>query len=438
MGLRIMVNKKPTGSRFFCHRANRTILFELVWGALVAAVLGSSHPAHAQTPRLLSEADAIRSALERPEIADLVEAEKTRLQANAMARGVWANPEIAYEREQLPGDELEQALVISQSIDISGRRGLWRRAAEQHSQAAQLLSEASRVRIAADIRARFHAVLYRQTRVQIAGERLARLERALAVVDKRLVAGDASAYEQQRLGRELATARIERERETLARDRAWTRLATLIDVPTPSSWPRVTGRLLPASSIVTDSGDREMDRMVANRPDVRALDATLSALTLEERTSARGWIPRIGVSLGWRSVASADDTRHGFVAGLTVSVPIFARGHWRGEIARSRQRRAAAEKSLLIREASSTLAVTSAQTQRLIATAVQFREDSERAAKTLVRTAEVGYAGGELGLLELLDAYRSATDDALRVAELEYAARTVSIEMIAALGKETL
>ena len=40
-----------------------------------------------------------------------------------------------------------------------------------------------------------------------------------------------------------------------------------------------------------------------------------------------------------------------------------------------------------------------------------------------------GHAGGEFTLLELLDAYRGATDDALRALELAHAARTARIEL---------
>lgn len=55
-------------------------------------------------------------------------------------------------------------------------------------------------------------------------------------------------------------------------------------------------------------------------------------------------------------------------------------------------------------------------------------------AAELVRTAEAAYAGGELGILELLDAYRGALDAELQALELEWGARRARIEVDRALG----
>ncbi len=294
-----MVNKKPTQGRCFSRPpgvhagAQALVAFVVLLDGLAGGFIVSSVDmawADADQRALVSEADAVRIALSRPEVAARIEAEVAERQALAAERGAWSNPEIGYEREQLPGDELEQAVVASQSIDISGRRRLWRRAAQHHGRSARLRGEASRVQIAADIRVQFYAVLYRQTRAEIVASRVARLQHALGIVERRTAAGDASAYERLRLERELASARIEHTRETLARDRAWTGLATLLDLPAPPQvWPRVAGSLLPPVPLATQVDESNTGGQVSKRADVRALDATLDALALEQRTYNYDW-----------------------------------------------------------------------------------------------------------------------------------------------------
>jgi cobalt-zinc-cadmium efflux system outer membrane protein len=47
----------------------------------------------------------------------------------------------------------------------------------------------------------------------------------------------------------------------------------------------------------------------------------------------------------------------------------------------------------------------------------------------LVRTAKAAYKGGEIGILELLDAYREEADTLTRALELEKRARQAHIEL---------
>ncbi len=59
----------------------------------------------------------------------------------------------------------------------------------------------------------------------------------------------------------------------------------------------------------------------------------------------------------------------------------------------------------------------------------RFREDARAASADLVRIATAGYQGGEMTLLELLDAYRGAGDDELTALDLDQAARRARVEL---------
>ena len=66
---------------------------------------------------------------------------------------------------------------------------------------------------------------------------------------------------------------------------------------------------------------------------------------------------------------------------------------------------------------------------RLIQAAQRFRRDAVGESVALIRTAEAGYVGDELGILELLDAYRGAFDDEMTALDLEFASRRARIEL---------
>ena len=70
----------------------------------------------------------------------------------------------------------------------------------------------------------------------------------------------------------------------------------------------------------------------------------------------------------------------------------------------------------------------------LAAAAARLRSDGAKAHPALIRTAEAAYAGGELGLLELLDAHDAVTQDQLRALDLERAARAAALELRALTG----
>jgi cobalt-zinc-cadmium efflux system outer membrane protein len=71
---------------------------------------------------------------------------------------------------------------------------------------------------------------------------------------------------------------------------------------------------------------------------------------------------------------------------------------------------------------------------RLTQSARSFAGKTKDASAQLVRSAEASYRGGEIGVLELLDAYRSGRDDKLRRLDLEVEARRARIVLDATVG----
>ena len=390
---------------------------------LILALLLLAAPASAAP---LTVEDAVRRALARPQLAAIVDGAAGAAAAEADARGRSANPELAYEHEQLFGSgSLEQAVVLSQRFDLGGVRSRRARAGRKRVEIARVEGVARRVGIEADVRGRFSNVQFRQRRHEVVQGWASRLERVHEVIVQREAAGEASMYDRKRIARELTRARAEVDVEATEREVAWMRLDALVNLgEAAQGWPRVAGDALPASA---PAGGHDL----TTRPDLRLLALDAAAAELDREAAERMAIPDLVVSAGWRSAAE-DTRRHGFVAGLALDLPIFEDGRAQAAGARASQARALARRDLDLGEAGLEIEAARTRAARLTAAARAFHGTSAQAAAELVRTAELSYAGGELGLLELLDAYRGAADDALRVLELDRAARDAATTLWAA------
>jgi cobalt-zinc-cadmium efflux system outer membrane protein len=76
------------------------------------------------------------------------------------------------------------------------------------------------------------------------------------------------------------------------------------------------------------------------------------------------------------------------------------------------------------------------QATRLRQAAVTFADQSPPASEDLVRIAETAYRGGEIGILELLDAYRSRLEAHTESLELQMKARRARIELDTLVGAD--
>ncbi len=362
-------------------------------------------------------------ALERAELRAALATDADHASALEALPGVWPNPELELAHEQA-GDDSEQAAVLSQRFDVSGRRGRLQAAARERARAVALRGEAARQEVAAAVRARCSEVVHAQARHAVLVEWRERLGGALRTIAQREAAGEASAYDRGRLERELRGASVEVELVEVDREAAWLRLTRLAGELPEGDWPRLVAPALPEPP----AGDPN------ERPSLQALDAEAVAAGMEREAASRRGIPGLGLSAGWKSVATQQRS-HGFVAALSVELPVFDGGGAEGDAARADQARLRARLALSRSQAAAEVTALRREVTLRIALARRFRAEGLGASATLARIAEVAYAGGELDLLELLDAHRGVTEDALRALRLERAARDAVIALRAATGR---
>jgi cobalt-zinc-cadmium efflux system outer membrane protein len=308
------------------------------------------------------------------------------------------------------------------------------RAGEERAEAAERSGHIARVHLASRARLIFFETLLAQRRTEALESWLEGLSNALTIVEARERSGDAAAYERDRLERELtsARARIAIEDATGRRLRGVLGGLLALDDQRFTASGTVEGSILPRDALPPVD---DLLARVEQRPDLLAIGAQVEAARLEERAAARGWAPSLTLEGGWRAVDQGDVRAHGYLVSAALTLPFLDHDQAARRYAAAEQRIGRAQRELVLDQARGAIAGLHAEVHALTETARRFREESEAARQSLVRSVESAYRGDEASLLELLDVRRSVLDDELQVLELEMAARRARIELDLTIGR---
>lgn len=390
---------------------------------LMLGVLVSTTAAHAQTiSNVLTEDDAVRIAQASQSVVALNAAQLDLARSEVERERRWPNPTLDYTRES--AGQAEQFLTLSQSFDVSGRRALRRRAAELRVEAAQQEVASQQLDLARMVRSEFSRAVNQQELVRALTEWTRKIRAAADTAARLQAGGEVSGYDRRRLERERigAEARLAAERGALVA--AQRRLAGLLGVA------QLEGVTLQRPIAPEIPADAELTLRIERRPDVAAIAKRIEAATLDQQAAQRWRVPLFDLTAGMKNTEAAS----GAILGAGVSLPIFNRNQ--EELLRANAELAilGAQRTLLVTRARGEAGGLAAEARELRNAARLFREQALPTSERLTATAEAAYRGGEVGILELLDAYRTALDAEVEAAELEQRAREAEIELTRALG----
>jgi cobalt-zinc-cadmium efflux system outer membrane protein len=374
----------------------------------------------------ITEEQAVRQFLATSPMAQVWQSHVDIARAEWRGRTLLANPSVAASQEDAAGSR-DQFLTFQQTLPVTGRLNLLRRAGTQAMTVARSEAERRRQIAVADFRKAFLDLAAAQQRAEVLRANSARLEELVRVLREREAAGEGSGFDVLRAERELADAGADAALARVAVEQARARLASFAPGIAAATIATVElpGGLPPIATAVAQAAEQ--------RPDNRATRAQEELFQAQRSAASREAIPEPTISAGLKRTTVAGVADTGYVAGLTIPLPVFNRGQADVQRFTSEGRRAAAERLLLERQIEAEVRSTHAAATQGLQLA---REYDTGAASEFLRSAEAAYQEGERGILELLDAYRLVSSTDLRRLELLRTAKEASIDLDLAMGVE--
>jgi cobalt-zinc-cadmium efflux system outer membrane protein len=357
------------------------------------------------------QANAIRSALE------VVRREQ-------LARLSFPNPGVLYSRE---GAGFTEFLQVEQPLPLFRARTALMRAGAAATTAAEAERDARLWVLRADSAARVARLIAEQTRVDETGSHVRDVERLVNILRVREREGEGSRFDRLRAEQELAEARQAMASAAVARADAHAAVSVLL--PQDVTVTRIVGVL--HQPVAVGSPADLIARAALMRAEAIALRRAAERADLEGEAVRRARLPSPTLFGGLKRAADGDERTHGGILGVSASLPLFDAGgreaaRWAAERARADAERLAIEGEIR----SEVTRALDALTQRQAALAM----DEGAAGGELAAIAEVAYREGEIGILELLDAVRTAARARLRSLEMQVEARLAQIAVERAVG----
>jgi cobalt-zinc-cadmium efflux system outer membrane protein len=365
---------------------------------------------------------AVRLAVEQADVRAVEQAGIDIASSALTAASAWPNPELHLSQERgrgaLSGSD-ETSLMLSQTWDVSGNRGLARQAAELGVRAAEAEVLAARVSIRAEVLRQFHDAIAADARATAAAEQAAALDRLANLAARRTEAGDLSGFEAQRIAHVAQRARLqldEREAERLA---SRERLAAWV------------GQRARADSLQPDAIALPIELPppgAALNPDVIALQRRVDAAEAAEQAALR-WRMPVSIGIGQKRVDTPGGHDQALLLEAAIPLPLFERNQAgaqqsRAEAELARAKLAAAGRQLEGRRAAALLIA-----RQLASSALSYSDQVIPRARRLSQIATRSFADGEIdlvGLLETLDGEAAAVEQSI---DLHYRARVALVEL---------
>lgn len=371
--------------------------------------------------------DVIESIVRDGPRAVAIRADVDVVRREQHARLSWPNPSLAYSRE---GAGFTEFLQVEQALPLFGVRASLVRAGVAATAAAEAERDARLWDLRVEATRLVAHWLGAQSRVEWVAADTQVVQFLVQMLREREREGDGSRFDRLRAEQELAE--LKQTAVAAAVDLTDARGAVAALLPPDVTVTRVSGTL--TSSPTTFDSEALVTRARTARAELRALQFAVDRTTLEADAARRARRPVPVLSGGLKRADNEGARQRSGVVGLNLSVPLFDTGaraaaQWTAEGARMNAERAAIEQQVRadVLRAAEALALR----QQAIATV-----GADGLAGELVATAEVAYREGEIGILAMLDALRTASRARQRDLERRLDVRLAEIALARAVGED--
>lgn len=330
--------------------------------------------------------------------------------ADIITAGARPNPSVSISTSSI-SNRLGSGSIFNKRVDtVVGLSQVFERGNKAQLRSATAESLASAVR--GDLRdaervqrvvlhGAYYDLLQAQEKVRITTETAALFQKSLDALSIRLKAGDVAAVDVSRMRVDALRARNDARAAQAEREKAQATLAYLIGQDDAAARLRAADGWPALQAIDAAAAEAGIDA----RPDVQAAQARIAAAE-KNRDLARALRTRdITAGVQFERYPGGDPRNS---AGVSISVPLFTRYYYDGEIrraevdyeaARDNLQRVRALAAAEIRKAASEVASSSERVQRL-------RDVLLGAAEKAAQGAEFAYSRGAIGVMDVLDARR--------------------------------
>jgi outer membrane protein, heavy metal efflux system len=371
-----------------------------------------------------TERELVELILREGPQARAIQSEAEVIRREQLARLAYPNPAVTYSRE---GAGFTEFLQAEQSLPIFGARAALSKAGVAATAAAEAERDVRLSMLRSEASAAVAQLMAEQARLESTEAHIGDVERLLEILRTREREGEGSRFDRLRAEQEL---RETRQLLTSAAVGVADARATLGGMlPRDFSFTRVAGALDPKP--VRVSTEVLSARATSTRAELRALDQAAQRAALEAQAARRAKLPFPTLFGGMKRADDASGRESGGVFGVTVALPLFDAGgreaaRWEAEGTRVAAARASIE-SRIRSEIVGAVEVLSVRQAAL-------SQEPQDAGQELAQIAEVAYREGEVGILELLDAVRTASRARMRLIELRLDARLAQIALERAVG----
>ena len=348
----------------------------------------------------LTLAVAIRNALESNPALSAARREVEATEGARMQAGVFQNPTLSAQIEDLKRDTRTTTVLLSQPIELGGKRGARIDAAERGIDIARAQLEVRSAELRADVTAAFFAALIAQERVQLAQRSLELAGRGSQAASNRVRAGKVSPIEETKARVAEAGVRLELVQAQGELRTGLTQLQLLMARPMVARALDGDAVAMPAAvpAETLEARLRDAPSMRQARLDVRRF-AALAELERAKR------LPDITLTAG-----GMRDQQLGLnqaVIGVSIPLPIFDTN--RGNVVEALRRQDKAEDDALALELRLRADAGAARQRHdtALAEVDVLQKEILPGAQTAFDAATTGFEFGKFAYLDVLDAQRT-------------------------------